>query len=148
MGQYKFSLGVGERPPVAGSNLDAGVPSIDEAGSGPVIAIVIVALIIVIVIVVAVVARAQGILCFADKNVGEDNEKSAAQFEALEKGDPSPEKEMIKEPLTEVKKSPEPEPVLVATTPAPPPANQNPNPNEAVNAEKEEKRSNGAHTPV
>jgi len=31
-----------------------------------------------------------------DKNVGEDNEKSAAQFEALEKGDPSPEKEMIK----------------------------------------------------
>ena len=32
----------------------------------------------------------------ADKNVGEDNEKSAAQFEALEKGDPSPEKEMIK----------------------------------------------------
>ena len=32
----------------------------------------------------------------ADKNVGDDNEKSAAQFEALEKGDPSPEKEMIK----------------------------------------------------
>lgn len=146
--QYKFSLGVGERPPVAGSNLDAGVPSIDEASSGPVIAIVIVALIIVIIIVVAVVARAQGILCFADKNVGEDNEKSAAQFEALEKGDPSPEKEMIKEPLTEVKKAPEPEPVLVATTlPPGPPANPNPNPNEAV-AEKEEKRSNGAHTPV
>ena len=53
---------------------------------------------------------------------------------------------LMKEPLTEVKKAPEPEPVLVATTPAPPPAN--PNPNEAVNAEKEEKRSNGAHTPV
>merc|ERR1711974_314923 len=102
--QYKFSLGVGERPPV-------------EASSGPVIAIDIVALIIVIIIiVVAVVARAQGILCFAGKNVGEENEKSAAQFEALEKGDPSPEKEMIKEPLTEVKKAPEPEPVLVATT--------------------------------
>jgi hypothetical protein len=125
--QYKFSLGVGERPPV-------------EASSGPVIAIVIVALIIVIVIVVAVVARAQGILCFADKNVGDDNEKSAAQFEALEKGDPSPEKEMIKEPLTEVKKAAEPEPVLVATTPVTP-AND-------ANAEKEEKRSNGAHTPV
>jgi len=132
--QYKFRLGVGERPPV-------------EASSGPVIAIVIVALIIVIVIVVAVVARAQGILCFADKNVGEENEKSAAQFEALEKGDPSPEKEMIKEPLTEVKKAPEPEPVLVATpTTVPPPVA---NPNEVpVNAEKEEKRSNGAHTPV
>jgi len=138
--QYEFSLGVGQRPPVAGSNLDAGVPSIDEAGSGPVIAIVIVALIIVIVIVVAVVARAQGILCFADKNVGDENEKSAAQFEALEKGDPSPEKEMIKEPLTEVKTVSEPEPVVPTSLP-PPPAN----PNEA---EKEEKRSNGAHTPV
>jgi len=145
--QYKFSLGAGERPPVAGSNLDAGVPSIDEAGSGPVIAIVIVALIIVIVIVVAVVARAQGILCFADKNVGEENEKSAAQFEALEKGDPSPEKEMIKEPLTEVTKVAEPETVVVPTTP--PPTNSNPNPNEpAAAAEKEERRSNGAHTPV
>jgi len=147
--QYKFRLGVGERPPVAGSNLDAGVPSIDEASSGPVIAIVIVALIIVIVIVVAVVARAQGILCFADKNVGDENEKSAAQFEALEKGDPSPDKEMIKEPLTEVKKAPEPEPVLVATPTTVPPPVANPNPNEVpVNAEKEEKRSNGAHTPV
>merc|ERR1712088_931993 len=29
--QYEFSLGVGQRPPVAGSNLDAGVPSIDAA---------------------------------------------------------------------------------------------------------------------
>merc|ERR1711936_1521920 len=111
--QYEFSLGVGQRPPV-------------EAGSGPVIAIVIVALIIVIVIVVAVVARAQGILCFADPPKEDDKEKSAAQFEALEKGDPSPEKEMIKEPLTEVKKAPEPEPVVVPTTTLPPPANPNP----------------------
>jgi len=80
-------------------------------------------------------------------NVGEDNEKSAAQFEALEKGDPSPEKEMIKEPLTEVTKVAEPEAVVVPTTP--PPANSNPNPNEpAAAAEKEERRSNGAHTPV
>jgi hypothetical protein len=31
-----------------------------------------------------------------DKNVGDDVEKSAAQFEALEKGEPSPEKELIK----------------------------------------------------
>merc|ERR1712088_1294043 len=66
--QYKFSLGVGERPPV-------------EASSGPVIAIVIVALIIVIVIVVAVVARAQGILCFADPPKEDDKEK------AVEKGE-------------------------------------------------------------
>ena len=52
----------------------------------------------------------------------------------------------MKEPLTEVKKAPEPEPVVVPTT-LPPPANPNPNPNEAAD-EKEERRSNGAHTPV
>merc|ERR1712051_963492 len=62
--QYKFSLGVGERPPV-------------EASSGPVIAIVIVALIIV----VAVVARAQGILCFADPPKEDDKEKAVEKEE-------------------------------------------------------------------
>merc|ERR1712117_449705 len=66
--QYEFSLGVGQRPPV-------------EAGSGPVIAIVIVALIIVIVIVAAVVARAQGILCFADPPKEEDKEKAVEKEE-------------------------------------------------------------------
>ena len=47
---------------------------------------------------------------------------------------------LVKEPLTEVKTVSEPEPVVPTSLP-PPPAN----PNEA---EKEEKRSNGAHTPV
>jgi len=132
---YEFVMGIGERPPPAGSR-PAGVDKLDvEKGSGPVIAIVIVALIIVIVIVVAVVARAQGVLCFADKSVTDDVEKSAAQFEALDKGEPSPEKEMIKEPLTEVKKEVESVP---AALPAPPPSE----------GEKEEKKSNGAHTPV
>jgi len=87
--------------------------------------------------VVAVVARAQGKLCFADKTVGDDVEKSAAQFEALEKAPASPEKELIKEPLTEVKKEPEaviaPETVPTTTI---------------TEGDKEEKRSNGAHTPV
>jgi len=123
--EYRFSLGLGEKPAV-------------EAGSGPVIAIVIVALIIVIIIVVAVVARAQGILCFADKNVGDDVEKSAAQFEALENA-PTTEKELIKEPLTEVKKEPEPVVTVPAALPAPAPVSD---------GEKEEKKSNGAHTPV
>jgi len=81
--QYEFSLGVGQRPPVAGSNLDAGVPSIDEAGSGPVIAIVIVALIIVIVIVVAVVARAQGILCFAAGGELAKNKEKVDEVDAV-----------------------------------------------------------------
>lgn len=126
MTEYRFSLGLGEKPPV-------------EASSGPVIAIVIVALIIVVVIVVAVVARSHGMLCFADKNVGDDVEKSAAQFEALEKGEPSPEKEMIKEPIIDVKKEPEPMVAIPESIPAPAKVEE---------AEKEEKKSNGAHTPV
>lgn len=66
---YDFVMGIGERPPPV------------EKGSGPVIAIVIVALIIVIVIVVAVVARAQGVLCFADPPKEEDKEKAVEKEE-------------------------------------------------------------------
>jgi len=117
---YPFTLALGEKPAA-------------EAGSGPVIAIVIVAIIIIVVIIVAVIARSQGMLCFADKNIGDDGEKSAAQFEALEKGEASPEKEPIKEP-NDIKKEPEP-------------TNENVPIKESVD-EKEEKKSNGAHTPV
>jgi len=117
---YPFTLALGEKPAA-------------EAGSGPVIAIVIVAIIIIVVIIVAVIARSQGMLCFADKNIGDDGEKSAAQFEALEKGEASPEKEPIKEP-NDIKKEPEP-------------TNENVPIKESVE-EKEEKKSNGAHTPV
>merc|ERR1719350_2764974 len=66
---YDFVMGIGERPPPV------------EKGSGPVIAIVIVALIIVIVIVVAVVARAQGVLCFADPPKEENKEKAVEKEE-------------------------------------------------------------------
>jgi len=133
---YDFKLSIGEKPaaaPAVSDSLDGGVPSPTEAGSGPVIAIVIVALIIIVVIVVAVIARSQGMLCFADKNIGDDGEKSAAQFEALEKGEASPEKEPIKE-QNDIKKEPA---TLNETVPI----------KESVD-EKEEKKSNGAHTPV
>jgi len=119
---YKFSLHGGEKPA-------------SEAGSGPVIAIVIVAIIIIVVIVVAVIARSQGLLCFADKNIGDDGEKSAAQFEALEKGEASPEKEPIKE-SSDIKK--EPEPTIENIVPN----------KSSTEDEKEEKKSNGSHTPV
>jgi len=134
---YPFTLALGEKPAaapaVSDSQENGGVPSPTEAGSGPVIAIVIVAIIIIVVIIVAVIARSQGMLCFADKNIGDDGEKSAAQFEALEKGEASPEKEPIKEP-NDIKKEPEP-------------TNENVPIKESVD-EKEEKKSNGAHTPV
>jgi len=119
---YPFTLSLGDKPASA-------------AGTGPVIAIVIVAIIIIIVIVVAVIARSQGMLCFADKNVDEDGKKTAAQFEALEKGDDLPEKEPIKE-ANDIKK----EPVINATESKAEIANEK--------AENEEKKSNGNHTPV
>merc|ERR1711997_901128 len=98
-------------------------------GTGPVIAIVVVAIIIIVIIVITVIARSQGMLCFADSNLGEDGKKSAAQFEALEKGDDQPEKELIKEANTK------------------PVVNSNEPKAETVN-EKDEKNSNGNHTPV
>lgn len=119
---YPFKLSLGEKP-AAG------------AGTGPVIAIVVVAIIIIVIIVITVIARSQGMLCFADSNLGEDGKKSAAQFEALEKGDDLAEKEQIKE-TNDIKK----EPVVNANEPKA----------ETVNEkdEKEEKNSNGNHTPV
>merc|ERR1711915_621799 len=66
---YQFSLHGGEKPA-------------SEAGSGPVIAIVIVAIIIIVVIVVAVIARSQGLLCFADPpHTEEDKEKAVEKAE-------------------------------------------------------------------
>jgi len=116
--KYPFTLSLGDRPAAA--------------GTGPVIAIVIVAIIIIIVILVAVVARSQGLLCFADKNVDEDGKKTAAQFEALEKGDDIPEKEPSKE-ANDIKK----DPVSNATETK----------TETVN-EKTDEKNNGNHTPV
>jgi len=115
---YPFTLSLGDKPAAV-------------AGTGPVIAIVIVAVIIIIVIVVAVIARSQGMLCFADKNVDEDGKKTTAQFEALEKGDDIPEKEPIKE-ATDIKKDP-----VVTVDPK----------SETIN-ENDANKNNGNHTPV
>jgi len=65
---YDFKLSIGEKPAA-------------EAGSGPVIAIVIVALIIIVVIVVAVIARSQGMLCFADPPKTEEDKEKAVEKE-------------------------------------------------------------------
>lgn len=113
---YPFKLSLGEKP----------APG---TGTGPVIAIVVVAIIIIVIIVITVIARSQGMLCFADSNLGEDGKKSTSQFEALEKGDDQPEKELIKETNNK------------------PVVNSNEPKAETVN-EKDEKNSNGNHTPV
>eukprot|EP00092_Neocalanus_flemingeri_P030364 GFUD01032962.1.p1 GENE.GFUD01032962.1~~GFUD01032962.1.p1 ORF type:complete len:532 (-),score=132.75 GFUD01032962.1:652-2247(-) len=66
--KYPFTLSVGDKPAA-------------EAGSGPVIAIVIVAIIIIVVIVVAVIARSQGMLCFADPPKTEEDKEKAVEKE-------------------------------------------------------------------
>jgi len=131
--KYPFTLSLGDRP-AAASAVSGAQEGVVSAGTGPVIAIVIVAIIIIVVILVAVIARSQGLLCFADKNVDEDGKKTAAQFEALEKGDDIPEKEPIKEANDIIK-----EPVINATEPK----------TETVNEKTEiEEKNNGNHTPV
>merc|ERR1711892_982550 len=65
---YPFTLSLGEKPAA-------------EAGSGPVIAIVIVAIIIIVVIIVAVIARSQGMLCFADPPKTEEDKENAVEKE-------------------------------------------------------------------
>merc|ERR1719206_1503319 len=65
---YPFTLALGEKPAA-------------QAGSGPVIAIVIVAIIIIVVIIVAVIARSQGILCFADPPTPEEDKEKAVEKE-------------------------------------------------------------------
>jgi len=82
---YPFTLALGEKPAAAPAVSDAqengGVPSPTEAGSGPVIAIVIVAIIIIVVIIVAVIARSQGMLCFADPPKTEEDKEKAVEKE-------------------------------------------------------------------
>lgn len=134
---YTYSLGLGEKPPTAPAVSDTeGVPSPKEAGSGTLVIIIILAFIVIVATVAVVIAKSRGMLCFADKNVGDDGEKSAAQFEALEKGEASPEKEPIKEQHNDMKQEAEP-PLINESVPI----------KESVD-ENEEKKSNGAHTPV
>jgi len=82
---YPFTLSLGEKPAaapaVSDSQENGGVPSPTEAGSGPVIAIVIVAIIIIVVIIVAVIARSQGMLCFADPPKTEEDKEKAVEKE-------------------------------------------------------------------
>lgn len=110
--EIRFKLGLGEKPAV-------------EAGSGPIIAIVIIVLVIIAVIAVAVVARSQGLLCFSAKEGTPDPEKG--KFEPLEKEDASPEKD---EPEVPTKN----EPIVEKE--------------KGGDGDREEKKSNGAHSPT
>jgi hypothetical protein len=135
--EYHFTIGLGKKPdpPVAPETDPEQIMKPDDGApqSGPIIAIVIVAIIIIVVVVITAIARNKGMLCFADKNDGEGGEKSAGQFEALEKGEGSPEKE-AKDNDAGFQNETLPEPEIKV------------NPQTVTDAE--EKKSNGSHTPV
>lgn len=93
--EIRFRLGMGEQPPADSEGFEVESLNESEAAAGPIIAIVVIILVVIAVIAVAVIARSQGLLCFAAKDGSDDSEK--AQFEPLEKGEQSPEKEPVKE---------------------------------------------------
>jgi len=98
-----------------------------ESASGPVIIIVLVVVALVIAGGVVLVARAKGMMCFGEKAEQLDEEKEA--FDDAEKGKLAGE--------TEKSKTPDKKPITAET--------------ETKNEDaenKEEKKSNGAHTPV
>jgi len=72
-----FQIEIGAKPPTGEDVLSEGPEALDdEAGTGPVIAIIIIILLVIVVIAVAVVARSQGLLCFAvPVKGGESDEK-------------------------------------------------------------------------
>lgn len=141
-----FELELGAKPPTGEDVLSEGPGALndDEAGTGPVIAIVIIILLVIVVIAVAVVARSQGLLCFAARDGVNDPEKG--NFTALGKDeeDATPEKEnkdiLKNDPADSAVLAPATVEVKTSagdSAPPPPPAT----------TEAEEKKSNGAHSP-
>jgi len=113
---YDFKLALDDAPPT-------------ESAGGPVIIVVLVVVAIIIVGGVVLVARAKGMMCFADKSEPLDEEKEA--FDDAEKGKLAGETE-------KATKTPDKKPITEQTETKP----------ETDAENKEEKKSNGAHTPV
>jgi len=80
--EIHFMLALGEKPQTGDGSVPDGIPGENspknEAGTGPVIAIVIVILVIIVAAAFVVVARAQGLLCFAAPLKSEDEDKEKA----------------------------------------------------------------------
>merc|ERR1739838_1186078 len=115
---YAFNLALDDKPPA-------------DKNAGPVIGIVILVVIIILVGAIIVIARAKGALCFGAKS-GEPLEEEKEAFDDAEKGKLAPSTDVTN---VQVTKTPEKKLVEEETNPE---AEEN----------KEEKKSNGAHTPV
>merc|ERR1712029_1088409 len=106
------------------------VADLGDKNSGAVIGIVILVVIIILVGGIIVIARAKGALCFGAKS-GEPLEEEKEAFDDAEKGKLAPSNEVTN---VQVTKTPEKK-VEAETKPE-------------TEENKEEKKSNGAHTPV
>merc|ERR1711881_721784 len=126
---YAFELASSKIPEPADPSKSGPTTITDfDKGGATVVGIVVVVVVIIIIAGITIVARAKSILCFKAKS-GEPLEEEKEAFDDPEKGKlaedakPTPEKKAIVEETTTETKKPESE-------------------------DKEEKKSNGAHTPV
>jgi len=125
--QYTFQLKLGEAPPPNGDGRSPVVPIDLESANAPVIGIVILVVIIILIAGITILARAKSMLCFKAKS-GEPLEEEKEAFDDPEKG------KLAEEP---VKATPDKKPAEITETKKP-----------ETEDNKEEKKSNGAHTPV
>jgi len=93
------------------------------------VGIIVIIVIIVIVLVLVIIARAKGMLCFAAAKGGDELDEEKEAFENVEKGESNAIVQDTK-PIVETKGTPEKKL------------------DQDAKAEAEEKKSNGAHTPV
>jgi len=116
--EYLFELHKGTKPP----------PAADS--NSLTVGIIVIIVIIVVVLVIVIVARAKGMLCFAAAKGGDGLDEEKEAFENVEKG----ESNAIVQDSKPLETKGTPEKKLDQDIDA--------------KAEKEEKKSNGAHTPV
>jgi len=115
---YEFQLQTGKQPPPA------------KDTNSLTVGIIVIIVIILVILVVVIVARAKGMLCFAAAKGGDDLDEEKEAFENVEKG----ESNAIVQDSKPLDTKGTPEKKLDQDADA--------------KAEKEEKKSNGAHTPV
>jgi len=127
--EYLFELHKGTKPPPGNSKNPIEEFKGSAADSNSLtVGIIVIIVIIVVILVIVIVARAKGMLCFAAAKGGDGLDEEKEAFENVEKG----ESNAIVQDSKPLDTKGTPEKKL----------------DQEKEAEKEEKKSNGAHTPV
>lgn len=124
--EYNFKLALGAQPPPAGS----------DTGKSLTVGIIVIIVIIVLILVIVIIARAKGMMCFAAAKGGDELDEEKEAFENVEKGESNAIVQDSK-PVGDSNSNKGTPDKKLDDTPA-----------VDVKAETEEKKSNGAHTPV